>query len=255
MDRHTARKLAGTTQRCARGCDHRGAQAEKPGPAVPLVQAQRGWETQQQGFGFISMRCFQLWAPRGDLQPGSQLAAGLWHGAEATAALGWEHGHLFPSPARGASQAANWDTSPRHKQLDKHLRPHESPFPRREGGEPGEVQAQRVPAGCQTTWGPFPPPAQRLPYQHQLPMLTIISTSSIFSLQKQQLPGGDFLRAPPLQHTLPHLCSTTQRHTARRGTAAAISHAHIYGCKQLRAGSADSVNLCRLLPCLPGQLQ
>lgn len=89
-------------------------------------------------------------------QPGSPPAAGLWHGAGAAAALGRQRSHLFPSPARSTSQAANWDTSPRHKRLDKHLRPHESPFPGREGGEQGEVQAQRVPAGRQPPTGSPP---------------------------------------------------------------------------------------------------
>lgn len=114
-------------------------------------------------------------------QPGSPLAAGLWHGAGAAAALGRQRSHLFPSPARSTSQAANWDISPRHKRLDKHLHPHESPFPGREGGEQGEVQAQRVPAS------PHGVPSHR---RHRLPVLTIIGASPILSLKEQHLSRG-----------------------------------------------------------------
>jgi len=135
------------------------------------------------------------------LQPGSLLAAGLWHAAGAAAALGREHSHLFPSPARSASQAANWDTSPRHKRLDKCLRPHESPFPSQEGVEPGEVQAQRVLAGCQPPWAP----------SHR----TGCPCSPITGAALQLAGGRGSSRAPPPAHTSPSL----PRDTGARSTA------------------------------------
>lgn len=94
-------------------------------------------------------------------------------------------------------------------------------LPSREGGEEGREGPNTVSA--------FPPPAGQTP--HQLPVLTMISAALILSLQKQQIPREDSFRAPPPAHIPPSL-----PRAAQRGTAAAIPHAHIYGCKQLRAG-------------------
>lgn len=185
------------------------------------------------------MGCFELWALKGDLQPGcSQFSAGCWaqHRAGAAAALGQEHNHLFPSPARSASQAANWDNSPHHKQLDKRLCP---PWEGgREGGKQGRSKhSEYLPTTSRTD-------------TTQLPVLTTIGASLILSLQKQQIPRKDFPGSP-----------SSSTHLPISAPCSSLRHSRSYSsCTHLwlqtaASRSADSVNLCHLLPCLPGQLQ
>lgn len=183
------------------------------------------------------MRCFELWAHKGDLQPGcSQFSAGCWaqHRAGAAVALGQEHNHLFPSPACSASQAANCDNSPHHKQLDKRLH-----TPLREGGEEGREGPSTV--------STFPSLAGQTP--HQLPVLTTISASLILSLQKQQISREDFQGSPSSTHLPISAPCCSARHSRRYSSCT-----HLW-LQTAASRSADSVNLCHLLPCLPGQLQ
>lgn len=166
---------------CVRGCGHRRPRAKKPcapsgpGPEGPGNTAARLWVYFHGMFSTPGTqgRCA---AP---LQP--PLAGST----------------VTSSPVRLAStsQAANWDTSPRRKRLDKRLQPHESPLPAREGGERGEVQAQRVPAGCQPS---HRRPSTACPAHHHrcIPQP---------SPQEQQLPRGYSFRAPRFQQTRPHI--------------------------------------------------
>lgn len=72
-DRHTARKQAGTTQHCARGCGRRRAPSQKAWPCEGLGNS-------SEALGLLP-RMFSTLGTQGRsaalLQPGSQLATGL----------------------------------------------------------------------------------------------------------------------------------------------------------------------------------
>lgn len=112
-------------------------------------------------------------------------------------------------------------------------------LPSREGGE----ESREGPSTVST----FPPAAGQTP--HQLPVLTIISASLILSLQKQQIPREDFQGSP----SSTHLPISAQRSSVRHSRSYS-SCTHLW-LQTAASRSADSVNLCHLLPCLPGQLQ
>lgn len=203
-DGHTARKQAGTTQ-C---CGHRGARAEKPGAVVPPVQAQRDWKTQQRGFGFTSKGSFQFQAPEGDLQP-------CW-----SQGLSWllgSGGEQEPQPPLAGSMI----TSPPVQLAVPHRQPTGTPvhatnrwinayvllsslsLAEREENQEKSKHSEYPPAPKES-----PPTAGRTGqplHQHQLLVLTIIGTSLILTLQKQQLPGGESFWTSSPAHTSPPL--------------------------------------------------
>lgn len=237
-------------QRCARGCWPQRGLSQKAWPCSPSGLSPEGLgNTSGKALGLIPWDVFNFGHPREICSP---VAAGvlswlLGSGAEQEPQTPSAGSTVTSSPVQLAAPppAANWDTSPCHKQLDKRLRPHESPFPSREGGEPGEVQAQRVPAGRQ----PPGAPSHCRRDGHRASTSCLCSPPPVhpdpLSLQKQQHPRADFFRAPPPAHTspsLPHDTYSTARHSRSRSSCT-----HLW-LQQLRARSADSVNLCHLLP-------
>lgn len=113
----------------------------------------------------------------------------------------WINAYVLMNPFSPAGREGNQEKS-KHSEYPLAASPPGAPSHRRQDGH-------RASTSCPCS----PPPVH----------------PDLLSLQKQQHPRADFFRHPPgPQHTPPHLCPTT--HTAQRGTAAAIPHAHIYGC-------------------------
>lgn len=117
-------------------------------PVLPLVQALKGWETQQRGFWFISTGCFQLPAPRADSQPRCSRALARsgscsrpWLGAQSPlpqsgsqaprrqptgtpvhAANGWINTYNLMSPLSPAEREENGEKS-KHSEYPPAARP------------------------------------------------------------------------------------------------------------------------------------
>lgn len=237
MDGHIARTQAGTTQCSARGCGHRRTEAIKPGPLDPPVWLSRAGKHSSKNLGLFPWDVLNSGHSREICSPAAaRFSAGCWalHRAGAAAALGREHNHLFPSPAHSASQAANWDNSPRHKQLDK--RSH----PPRQGGRGGKQRRSKHSEYLPSTAGQTPHSCLCLPP----------SVHPWLSPRRSSRLPGKTLGGLSLQHTPPQLCP---RSSARHGRSYS-SGTHLW-LQTAASRSADSVNLCHLLPCLPGQLQ
>lgn len=167
----------------------------------------------------------------------ARFSAGCWvqHREGAAATLGREHNHLFPSSASTASLAANWDNSPRHKQLDKRLRP---PRQGGRGGRQGRSKhSERLPTTGRTDTTPAACAHHDQCSPDPLPAEAADSQGRLFQ-------GSPSSTHPPI---------SAPRGSARHGRSYS-SCTHLW-LQTAASRSADSVNLCHLLPCLPGQLQ